>query len=120
MKISNRQRQILQWAWAIWVCSVVIGSLLPASSPVIVRLDRLQISDKVLHFFAYLILAALPVMSFANRTRGIIMSLLMIVLGLALEGGQTFSPGRTPEIGDAIANSLGVLSGVLVGLPLRL
>ena len=113
----SSQRKIVRWVWAIWLGCVVIGSLLPASSPVVGALA--QISDKAFHFVAYFVLAILPVTSFESRRGGLTTALLMAVLGLALEGGQTFSPGRTVEITDVIANNFGVLCGLLLGLPLR-
>jgi VanZ family protein len=41
------------------------------------------------------------------------------VLGAALEGGQTFSPGRAVELSDLAANNLGVFCGLVLALPLR-
>jgi VanZ family protein len=43
----------------------------------------------------------------------------MFVLGTLLEGGQHFSPGRAVELGDVIANGVGVSCGTLLGLPFR-
>jgi VanZ family protein len=46
-------------------------------------------------------------------------SLSMFVLGVLLEAGQHFSPGRSVEFGDVIANGIGVSCGALLGLPFR-
>ncbi|MGP8244821.1 MAG: hypothetical protein ACLQVN_09920 [Bryobacteraceae bacterium] len=43
----------------------------------------------------------------------------MFVLGVLLEGGQHFSPGRSVELGDVIANGVGVGCGTLLGIPIR-
>jgi VanZ family protein len=43
----------------------------------------------------------------------------MFVLGVLLEGGQHFSPGRVVELGDVLANGAGVSCGALLGLPFR-
>ena len=43
----------------------------------------------------------------------------MFVLGVLLEGGQHFSPGRAVELGDVLANGAGVGCGALLGLPIR-
>jgi VanZ family protein len=102
------------------VLCVVIGSLLPAASPVIVGLGRLQISDKVMHFAAYLALSFLPVVGLKDRRRGLIAGLSMFLLGLIMEAGQHFSPGRAVEFGDILANGAGVVCGTLLGLPFRL
>jgi VanZ family protein len=43
----------------------------------------------------------------------------MFVLGVLLEAGQHFSPGRAVELGDVLANGAGVSCGALLGLPFR-
>jgi VanZ family protein len=43
----------------------------------------------------------------------------MFVLGVLLEAGQHFSPGRAVELGDVIANGAGVSCGALLGPPIR-
>jgi len=101
------------------VVCIVIGSLLPAASPVMVAIGRLHIWDKLQHFGAYLALSFLPVIGFRHRRRGIMAGLSMFVLGVLLEAGQHFSPGRSVELGDVIANGVGVSCGALLGLPFR-
>lgn len=105
--------------WGAVICCVVVGSLLPAVSPVMVAVGRLHINDKVLHFCAYLALSSLPVIGFRDRRSGIVAGLSMFVLGILLEAGQHFSPGRAVELGDVIANGAGVSCGALLGLPIR-
>jgi len=70
--------------------------------------------DKLVHYGAYAGLAFLSMMAFERR-RGIRVALSMILLGAVIEFLQHFSPGRTPDIADATANALGVLSGIAVG-----
>jgi hypothetical protein len=101
------------------ICCVVMGSLLPAASPVMVAVGRLRINDKVQHFCAYLALSSLPVIGFRDGRRGIAAGLSMFVLGALLEAGQHFSPGRAVELGDVIANGAGVSCGVLLAFPIR-
>jgi hypothetical protein len=115
---STRHTLILS-LWCVLICCVIIGELLPAASPVMVAIGRLQIWDKLQHFGAYLALSFLPVMGFQDRRRGILAGLSMFVLGVLLEGGQHFSPGRSVELGDVIANGIGVSCGTLLGLPIR-
>ena len=105
--------------WAVLICCVVIGSLLPAASPLMVDIGRLHINDKVMHFGAYLALSLLPVIGFRDRRRGIVAGLSMFLLGVLMEAGQHFSPGRAVELGDVIANGAGVSCGALLGLPIR-
>ena len=112
-------RTLILLLWATLICLVVTGSLLPAASPMMVAISHLHIHDKVQHFCAYLALSSLPVIGFEDRRRGIKAGLAMFFLGILMEGGQYFSPGRAVEFGDVIANGAGVGCGALVGLPVR-
>jgi VanZ family protein len=105
--------------WAVLLGFVVIGSLLPAASPVMVDIGRLHVNDKVMHFCAYLALSFLPVIGFRDRRRGLMAGLSMFLLGILMEAGQHFSPGRAVELGDVVANGVGVGCGTLLGLPIR-
>jgi VanZ family protein len=112
-------RTLILVLWAALMCCVVIGSLSPAASPVMVDIGLLHISDKVLHFCAYPALSLLPVIGFRDRRRGLRAGLSMFLLGILMEAGQHFSPGRAVELGDVIANGAGVSCGALLGLPIR-
>jgi VanZ family protein len=113
------RRTVLMVFWAVLICLVVVGSLAPAASGVMIAVGRLHINDKVQHFCAYLVLSSLPVIGFRDRRKGLIAGLSMFVLGILLEGGQHFSPGRAVELGDVLANGAGVGCGALLGLPIR-
>ena len=105
--------------WAVLICCVVVGSLLPAASPVMIAIGRLHIWDKLQHFGAYLALSILPVIGFRDKRRGLMAGLSMFLLGVLMEAGQHFSPGRAMELGDVVANGVGVGCGTLLGLPVR-
>jgi VanZ family protein len=105
--------------WTVLICCVVVGSLLPAKSPVIVAIGNLHVNDKVQHFCAYLALSSLPVIGFRNRRTGILAGFSMFLLGILLEAGQHFSPGRAVELGDVLANGAGVSCGTLLAVPIR-
>ena len=105
--------------WAVLIACVVIGSLLPAANPVMVAIGRLHIWDKLQHFGAYLALSFLPVIGFRDRRRGLMAGLSMFFLGVLMEAGQHFSPGRAVELGDVLANGAGVGCGTLLGHPIR-
>ena len=117
---EQHKHTVILVLWVVLICCVVVGSLLPAASPVMVAVGRLHISDKVLHFCAYVALSLLPVIGFPDRRRGIVAGVSMFVLGVLLEGGQHFSPGRAVELGDVIANGAGVSCGVLLAPPIRM
>lgn len=72
-------------------------------------------ADKLFHCAAYGWLALLPVIGFADRRTALAAALSMILLGLLLEVGQYFIPGRMFSVFDILANTLGVILGVLPG-----
>ena len=120
MHREQYKRTLILLLWGLLMACVVVGSLLPAASPVIEAVGRLHISDKMLHFGAYLVLSVLPLIGFRERRRGVVAGLSMFLLGLLLEDGQQFSPGRAVEFGDVIANGAGVICGLLLAPPIRL
>ena len=112
----RRHRTLFGVFWAGWLVGVISGSL--ASGDEMSSLDKvlpfLQY-DKLMHYGAYAGLAFLSLLAFERR-RGIAVALSMILLGGVIEFLQNFSPGRTPEFADAIANTLGVFTGIALGL----
>ena len=114
----SRYRDILRAVWAVWLAGIVWGSLISAG-----RLNSLEETlpflayDKLVHFGAYAGLGLLSLLGFA-RPRGVYVALSMILLGGFVEFGQSLSPGRTPDLTDALANTLGVLAGLAIGLRL--
>ena len=117
--LTPRLRTLILSLWAALIACVVVGSLLPAANPIMVDIGRLRINDKIMHFGAYLALSLLPVIGCRDRRRGLMAGLSMFFLGVLMEAGQHFSPGRAVELGDVIANGAGVGCGTLLGLPLR-
>ncbi len=99
--------------WAAHLCAVIGGSLLPGD-----MLPPLP-NDKVLHFGAYLVVALIPVACARRLRTGLVLAALGPVLGALLEIAQAFVPGRSPELGDAVANSAGALVGALAGILIR-
>ena len=110
------KQTLLMALWAVLICCVVVGSLVPAKSSVIVAIGRLHISLKVLHFFAYASLALIPLVAIRRRPAAVLAALAMILLGVALEFGQKLSPGRSCEIRDMFINGAGVLTGIAIGI----
>jgi VanZ family protein len=100
-------------------CIIVIGSLSPANSRLMAAVDRLPVSDKTLHFTAYLVLAGLAVLAFSRPLDALFAAGSMALLGVLLEFGQYFSPGRTPDVWDEVANVLGVICGIALAFPFR-
>jgi VanZ family protein len=116
--ILRQLQPLLRACWGLACIVVIIGSLLPAASAPIRMLSKLGINDKLEHFGAYAVLALLPTVHEKWRHLSLLL-LLMVLLGVALEFGQLYSPGRAFEIGDMVADATGVVAGFLCGLPLR-
>jgi VanZ family protein len=108
--------RLLYVLWLVSILLVVIGSLLPASSPVIRAVGRLPVSQKVLHFCAYTWMALLALLTIKRRPLAVMAALSMILLGVALEFGQKLVPGRAFEIRDMFINGFGVLTGIAIGI----
>ena len=112
---EQHKRTLILALWGLLMACVVVGSVLPATSPMIEAVGRMHISDKMLHFGAYLVLSVLPLIGFRERRRGMVAALSMFLLGLLLEDAQGYAPGRAVEFGDVIANGAGVVCGRAAG-----
>lgn len=81
-------------------------------------LGALHVNDKVEHALAYLVLALLPVLHERVRHAAVIVAA-VAALGVLLEFGQLYSPGRSFDTHDMIADFVGVAVGTVIGLGLR-
>ena len=104
---------VLRLIWLAALAAVIVGSLAPAQSGVMHLIDLGGINDKVEHFTAYAVLAALPSLRrFRCRIGAAMVLLFLFLLGAALELGQRVSPGRTCDWHDLLANTCGILAGL--------
>ncbi len=108
----------LRVLWIVALLLVIAGSLLPGSSLPIRELNYYHVNDKVLHFLAYGVLAFLPAL---HERRPALVGLVaaVVLIGVLLEFGQRWSPGRTFDLADMAANACGALCGLVLALPLR-
>ena len=114
----ERWTRLLRLVWAVAVVVVIVGSLLPADSSAIRTISELPVNDKVQHGLAYAVLALLPVLHERLRTAAVIL-VLVAALGVALEFGQLYSPGRSFDTQDMMADLAGEAVGAVIGLFLR-
>ena len=63
MGVGRSRRTVVRAVWAVLIGCVIVGSLLPAKSPVIAGMGRLHISFKVLHFVGYTALGWMAMMA---------------------------------------------------------
>ena len=97
--------------WGVSIGAVVFLSLVPR---VELPVDFWN-ADKLYHCAAYGWLALLPVIGFAVRRTALYAALSAILLGILLEVGQYFVPGRMFSVPDILANMLGVILGIFLG-----
>mgnify|MGYP003706966109 CR=1 FL=1 len=99
----------------LWTCGILAASLLPASSFGSMSIDTILPIDKIVHFtfyFGFVILWLLALPSYSLRTR-ILVLFIGIVLGAFMEVLQLqMRVGRSFDIADIGANSLGAVSGI--------
>jgi len=93
--------------WVVYVGLVGAGSLMPGDAA-----PTPDVSDKLLHAGAYLLMAlSVPVRSASPRTWGLI-ALLATAYGASLELAQgALTATRSPEFLDALANGVGAAAG---------
>ncbi|MDC3376813.1 VanZ family protein [Candidatus Nanopelagicales bacterium] len=91
-----------------WLVVLVVGSIAPADT------EQIQpayvFGDFVLHAFGYFGLTVLLVFS-QRQPRIWISAIVAMVIGIALEGVQGLTPDRAMQASDALANTVGALTG---------
>lgn len=116
MALSRRQKFIIVFLAIYWPCLFILAHI---SIPRVVR--EAGVSDKALHFLAYLVLAfmlwsAINPNKKVSWRRATVWGVLIVVGGYGAldELLQSYSAGRTCAIGDLIANLAGVLISLMM------
>ncbi len=119
MKIQlpqTRSEKLSMTVWFALLAVVTVGSLIPQMSPPGQEFG----TDKLLHAFFFLLLAALPLYGIPDRKTAILLALSVAPYGYLLEFMQRSVPGREFSAHDLIANNLGALLGLLIGCIVRI
>ncbi|MNM37586.1 VanZ like family protein [compost metagenome] len=111
-----RRQKFWLLLWCTAVLAVIVVCLIPPPP-----LALPQNSDKVEHFLAYFLLAGSAVQLFATRRALCVVALGLVVMGVGIEWLQgALTETRMADPMDALANSVGVLAGMLTAFtPLR-
>jgi VanZ family protein len=104
-------RLVTRILFLLAVATVTVLSLLPQQ-----ELPKIGVSDKVEHALAYFALAILGSFGFRERRSLLYLFVLLCAMGGVIELLQAFSPGRSPDVVDALADGAGVAAGVLIAL----
>lgn len=110
------KRQEFRHPWLWWGLGWAgIGLLLWLSlAPLPAAPIRVPSGDKIGHLLAYTLIAWWFVQLWP-RPR--VLALLLVALGMAIEGLQSLTDHRHADPLDVLANALGVLLGLLLGYP---
>jgi len=111
MRAFRRPRLWLS-LWLLLFVLVGVGSLM---SPDMLPPVDISGFDKVQHFVGYAVLSAGAVALFARLRTQALIALVIIGFGIGLEFAQaSLTTDRMGDVADALANSLGVLGGLLL------
>jgi len=103
-------RRIARILFLLVALAVSILSLLPERD-----LPKVGVSDKLEHLLSYFVLAVLGGFAFRGWRSLLLLFVLLCAMGGLIELLQAFSPGRSPDIVDALADGAGAAAGVLIG-----
>ncbi len=109
-KISKRNYRLLAAGYTIWLTAV---SLTPLDG---LDLPSFSYADKIVHLFLYFFLTLLWLLAYPKWWRKPVFFIILVILwGIAIEFIQEyFVPTRSGDIFDALANTIGALTGLLV------
>ena len=103
-----------RWLWlgfgCLLVAAVCIGSLLPA------RDFGIVLNDKILHFVSYFVLTVWFSGLSGRRAHYLLIALVVIALGAALDLMQSATATRYFELFDILANAIGALVGLVLSV----
>lgn len=120
-ELQNEQRQtcvsearrISKYAW-IWPCLLAATIFVISGRAAVGGPKLFEGIDKVAHFFVYGLLATLIVRLSPRPAAAWWAWLAASLYGVSDEWHQSFTPGRSVELADLIADSLGALVAVVV------
>ena len=105
--IQKHSETLLRSLFWCWTAAIWIGSLIPMSAPSVENGDKLQ------HFIGYGVLALLAQLIWKQPAK---IWLFASLMGVAVEFAQALTPYRSFDTHDMLANSIGAIFGVLVGM----
>lgn len=89
-----------------WLVVLVLGSVAPAGDVQ----GAYLFGDFILHAFGYFGLTVLFVLA-QRRPKILASAIVAALIGIALEGVQGLTADRTPQVADALANTIGAFIG---------
>lgn len=108
--ISKHKYKILAVSYTLWLTAI---SLTPMEG---IDLPSFSYADKIVHFFLYFLLTVFWLLAYPKLWHKRFLFICAVILwGIGIEFLQEFFiPSRSGEILDALANTIGGLSGMLL------
>lgn len=111
--LANIAGPWLRPAWFAVIAAITVAALLPAFAP-----PGANHADKWSHFVAYAALAILGTAAFPGRP--LLVVVVLMADGVAIELGQSWVPGRSGSLGDLLADAVGIAAGITAIRAIRL
>ncbi len=108
---SGKRELLARWIWPVLVVAVIFYA---SSRSLVAAPGGIAVNDKLAHFCAYGLLGSLVCRALGSGGwRGAIAAaLLTSAYGASDEWHQSFVPGRSPEVADWVADTLGAAVAV--------
>ncbi len=103
------------WLFIGYLLISLVVYLSLTSNPVDVELS-IPYEDKFFHCLAYFVLMAWFAQIYHRSLQRNMIALTFVIMGVVLEYLQSFDPTRMSEFADMIANSTGVVLGLMLAL----
>jgi VanZ family protein len=103
------------WLFIGYLLISLVVYLSLTSDPLDVELS-LPYEDKFFHCLAYFVLMAWFAQIYHHNLQRNMIALAFVTMGVALEYLQSFDPARMSEFADVVANSTGVVLGLMLAL----
>ena len=98
--------------WPLLVAAVIFYA---SSRSLVAAPGGIQVNDKLAHFCAYGLLASLVLRALGGGWRGALAAVVIAsAYGASDEWHQSFVPGRSPEVADWVADTLGAALAVVL------
>ena len=106
--LAEYTKRVMFGLWCLTWLTVLMVSLRPMPELAV------NLSDKWLHFVTYAVMTA-AIAGFSHRPAGVLRwAAFAMLIGGLVELGQHFTPSRTMELGDFLADLGGVACGLLL------
>ncbi len=108
-KILRHKYKILAVGYTLWLTAI---SLTPLNN---LNLPSFSYADKIVHFFLYFFLVLFWLRAYPDlRLKKLLLFIFAVLLGIIIEFLQEYLiPTRSGDAFDALANTLGALSGLV-------